>query len=97
MDWLDIFAVQGTLKSLLQHQSSKASILNSAQTTTGLKPGNMRLFWGATSRTGLSTATRICLRDYLHLERQGQGQGLLFLDSPLQDPILSLEASLCIL
>ena len=27
MDWLDIFAVQGTLKSLLQHHSSKASIL----------------------------------------------------------------------
>ena len=27
MDWLDILAVQGTLKSLIQHQSSKASIL----------------------------------------------------------------------
>ena len=27
MDWLDIFAVQGTLKNLLQHHSSKASIL----------------------------------------------------------------------
>ena len=27
MDWLDLFAVQGTLKSLLQHPSSKASIL----------------------------------------------------------------------
>ena len=27
MDWLDFFAVQGTLKSLLQHYSSKASIL----------------------------------------------------------------------
>ena len=27
MDWLDLPAVQGTLKSLLQHQSSKASIL----------------------------------------------------------------------
>ena len=27
MDWLDPFAVQGTLKSLLQHHSSKASIL----------------------------------------------------------------------
>ena len=27
MDWLDLLAVQGTLKSLLQHQSSKASIL----------------------------------------------------------------------
>ena len=30
MDWLDLPAVQGTLKSLLQHHSSKASILHSA-------------------------------------------------------------------
>ena len=27
MDWLDLLAVQGTLKSVLQHRSSKASIL----------------------------------------------------------------------
>ena len=27
MDWLDLFAVQGTLKSLLQHHSSKAPII----------------------------------------------------------------------
>ena len=27
MDWLDLFAVQGTLKSLLQHHSSKASMI----------------------------------------------------------------------
>ena len=27
MDWLDLFAVQGTLKTFLQHHSSKASIL----------------------------------------------------------------------
>ena len=27
MDWLDLFAVQGTLKSLLQHHRSKASVL----------------------------------------------------------------------
>ena len=27
MDWLDLLAVQGTLKSLLQHYSSKASVL----------------------------------------------------------------------
>ena len=27
MDWFDLLAVQGTLKSLLQHHSSKASIL----------------------------------------------------------------------
>ena len=30
MDWLDLHAVQGTLKSLLQHHSSKASILRSS-------------------------------------------------------------------
>ena len=30
MDWLDFLAVQGILKSLLQHQSSKASIWRSA-------------------------------------------------------------------
>ena len=30
MDWLDLFAVQGTLKSLLQHHSSKASIFRHA-------------------------------------------------------------------
>ena len=28
MDWFDYFAVQGTLNSLLQHQSSKASVLH---------------------------------------------------------------------
>ena len=27
MDWLDLLAVQGTLKNLLQHDTSKASIL----------------------------------------------------------------------
>ena len=30
MDWLDLFAVQGTLKSLLQHHSSKASVLQNS-------------------------------------------------------------------
>ena len=32
VDWLDLLAVQGTLKSLLQHHSSKASILLSINT-----------------------------------------------------------------
>ena len=31
MDWLDLLAVQGTLKSLLQHHSSKASIIRHIQ------------------------------------------------------------------
>ena len=37
MDWLDLFAVQGTRNSLLQHHSSKASILQRSHSymTTG--------------------------------------------------------------
>ena len=34
MDWLDLLAVQGTLKSLLQHHSSKASILRGSAFST---------------------------------------------------------------
>ena len=34
MDWLDLLVVQGTLKSLLQHHSSKASILYSPTLTS---------------------------------------------------------------
>ena len=34
MDWLDLLAVQGTLKSLLQHHSSKASILQGSASFT---------------------------------------------------------------
>ena len=42
MDWLDLLAVQGTLKSLLQHHSSKASILqHSAFFTVQLSPPYM--------------------------------------------------------
>ena len=36
MEWLDLLAVQGTLKSLLQHHSSKASIRRSAFFTVQL-------------------------------------------------------------
>ena len=35
MDWLDLLAVQGTLKSLLQHHSSKASILRNRRQIEG--------------------------------------------------------------
>ena len=37
MDWLDLLAVQGTLKSLLQHHSSKASVLLHSECTNHLK------------------------------------------------------------
>ena len=36
MDWLDLLAVQGTLKSLLQHHGSKASILRSSPFFTSI-------------------------------------------------------------
>ena len=36
MDWLDLLAVQGTLKSLLQHHNSKASILRRSAFFMGL-------------------------------------------------------------
>ena len=35
MDWLDLLAVQGTVKSLLQHHSSKASVLRRSAFFTG--------------------------------------------------------------
>ena len=35
MDWLDLLAVQGTLKSLLQHHSSKASVLRCSDSSSG--------------------------------------------------------------
>ena len=35
MDWLDLLAVKGTLKSLLQHHSSKASVLHHSAFFTG--------------------------------------------------------------
>ena len=54
MDWLDLLAVQGTLKSLLQHHSSKASILQcSALGLTYLKLefgffiGEVNKYWQA--------------------------------------------------
>ena len=46
MDWLDLLAVQGTLKSLLQHHSSRASILQcSAFFTVQLSHPYMHDHW----------------------------------------------------
>ena len=42
MDWLDLFAVQGTLKSLLQHHSSKASVLWRSRITCTLKENMLK-------------------------------------------------------
>ena len=44
IDWFDLFAVQGTLKSLLQHHNSKASILQCSAfiTVSGTRSGGLR-------------------------------------------------------
>ena len=48
MNWLDLLAVQGTLKSLLQHHSSKASILRPLQIIkpSYFKAHTSKLRWG---------------------------------------------------
>ena len=45
MDWLDLLAVQGTLKSLLQHHSSKASILWSSAFFIALTLTSIHDYW----------------------------------------------------
>ena len=57
MDWLDLLAVQGTLKSLLQHHSSKASILrSSAFFTVQLSHPYM-----TTGKTHMYVLSKLCL------------------------------------
>ena len=50
MDWLDLLAVQGTLKSLLQHHSSKAFSLKTSQKVnmmTSHNPSDENFIFGA--------------------------------------------------
>ena len=68
MDWLDILAVQGTLKSLLQHHSSKASIFRrsaffteSAQTIHILLD-NLEVVWACRGDNKGLTASKILRR-----------------------------------
>ena len=66
MDWLDLLAVQGTLKSLLQHHSSKASILwRSAFLTVQL------------SYPYMTTGKTIALTDLICLLELRESQGAL--------------------
>ena len=59
MDWWDLFAVQGTLKSLLQHHSSKASILlSSAFFTVQLSHANMTI-WKTIALTGWTFVDKV--------------------------------------
>ena len=55
MDWLDLLAVQGTLKSLLQHHSSKASML---WCSAFFKYAHLSLIWG-------SNNVLLCYKSYV--------------------------------
>ena len=88
MDWLDLLAVQGTLKSLLQHHSSKASILwhsaffivqlSQPYMTTGKTIALTRwTFVGKAMSTLFNMLTRIMLlslRVFFSCENYGSGR-----------------------
>ena len=57
MDWLDLLAVQGTLKSLLQHHSSKASILQVLKAGALGRPRGMG--WGGRWEGGSGWGTHV--------------------------------------
>ena len=62
MDWLDLLAVQGTLQSLLQHHSSKASILQRSAFFT-VQLSHPYLTTGKTL-VNYKTQFKLCTRDY---------------------------------
>ena len=75
MDWLDLLAVQGTLKSLLQHHNSKASILQHSAfitvqlshpyLTTGKTIGlTRRTFVGKVMSLLLYMLSRLVIKNY---------------------------------
>ena len=66
MDWLDLLAVQGTLKSLLQHHSSKASILQCSAFSTVRISLTQVLNWTCVSC--VSCIGRWILHHYHHRE-----------------------------
>ena len=57
MDWLDLFAVQGTLKSLLQHHSSKASIFRRSAYFI-IREKQIKTQWAITSHWSECPATK---------------------------------------
>ena len=68
IDWLDLLAVQGNLKSLLQHHSSKASILwCSAFFMVQLSHLYMTIWGRIDTHTHTHTHTYICMYIHIHI------------------------------
>ena len=97
MDWLDLLAVQGTLKSLLQHHSAKASILRCSDffcrrqwhPTPVLLPGKSHGQWSLVGCSPLgckeSDVTEL-LHFHFSLSCIGEGNGNLLQYSCLENP-----------
>ena len=88
MNWLDLLAVQGTLKSLLQHHSSKASVLQcSAFLTVQLSHPNMTN--GKTIALTIPTFVNkvISLFNMLSSFVIGEGNGTPLQNSCLENPM----------
>ena len=97
MDWLDLLAVQGALKSLLQHHSSKASVLQHSaffrrrqwQHTPVLSPGKShgrRSLVGCSPWGHLESDTTERLRFHFSLSCTGEGNGNPLQCSCLENP-----------
>ena len=82
MDWLDLLAVQGTLKSLLQHRSSKASILRCSA-----------FFIVQLSHPYMTTGKTIALKTDLCWQTNvtGEGNGKPLQYSCLENPVNSVK------
>ena len=76
MDWLDLHAVQGTLKSLLQHHSSKALILRYSAFWShhfmanrwGNNGNSEQLYFGGLQKSLLTVTAAMKLKDVCSLE-----------------------------
>ena len=53
IDWFDLLVVQRTLKSLLQHNRLKASILSNVQTCKEKSNAHFRIFWSVKKKNKL--------------------------------------------
>ena len=79
MDWLDLLAVQGTLNSLLQHHSSKASILRRSA-----------FFTVQLSHPYMTTGGVICISEVIDISPSNLDFSLCFFQSSISHDVLCI-------
>ena len=85
MDWLDLLTVQGTLKSLLQHHSSKASIL---WCSAFFRPTltSMHDYWNIYTYTYAYTYIYVCILIYMYIYTHSSKESACQCRTPEFDP-----------